>query len=87
MARSRCEIISDILETVKNEENCKKTKIIRLANLDWNMASRYLKILVNDGFLKCLNNESKGNCRYELTENGKLFLKSLYKIRDVCSIL
>lgn len=87
MARSRCKIISDILETVKKEENCKKTKIIRLANLDWDMASRYLNLLVQDDFLECSDDESKGNCNYELTENGELFLESLQKTREVCSLL
>ncbi|KXB05251.1 hypothetical protein AKJ51_05210 [candidate division MSBL1 archaeon SCGC-AAA382A20] len=87
MARSRCEIVSDILETVKNENDCKKTTIIRLANLDWDMASKYLNDLDKDGFLESFEDESKGNEVFELSKKGKLLLKSLKKIRKICTIL
>lgn len=87
MARSRCEIVSDILETVKKEDDCKKTAIIRLANLDWDMASKYLNVLVKDGFLESFEDESKGNEIFELTERGSLLLKSLKRIRKICTIL
>lgn len=87
MARSRIEIISDVLETVKEEEDCKKTTIIRLANLDWNMASKYLNSLVDDGFLESFASESKGNEEFRLTEKGEVFLESLQKVRETCSVL
>lgn len=87
MARNRVEIVSDILKTVKNEGRCKKTTVIRLANLDWNMASEYLDCLVDDGFLESIENDSKGDDDYTLTEKGEVFLKSLKKVRKACSIL
>lgn len=87
MVRSRCKIVSDILETVGKENDCKKTTIIRLANLDWDMASKYLNVLVKDGFLESFENRSKGNESFELTERGKLLLKTLKRVRKICTIL
>ena len=87
MPRSRVNIVSDILEAVRDEENCKKTRIIRLANLDWDMAVKYLNVLVGDGFLETDENDAKGNEVYRLTEKGELFLQAVRKLRRVCSIL
>ena len=87
MSRSKTKIVIDIIETVKNEDSCSKTKIIRKANLDWDMASRYIKCLVEDGFLKTTETQSRGNSQYEITERGTMLLKSLKKAREVCSVL
>lgn len=85
MARSRCEIVSDILETVKEEEDCKKTTIIRLANLDWNMANEYLDILLNLGYLETYEDESKGKKSYKLTDEGEKLSDSMGMIKEICS--
>ncbi len=85
MARSRCEIVSDILETVKEEEDCKKTTIIRLANLDWDMANEYLDILLDLGHLETYEDESKGKDSYKLTEEGEKLLDSMGMIKEICS--
>ena len=87
MTRSKTKIVVDILETVKNEDNCSKTKIIRKANLDWDMASKYIKSLLGEGFIKNTDNNSRGKYYYKITERGKLLLKSLKKARKACSIL
>lgn len=87
MVRSKCEIVSDILEAVRKENDCKKTTVIRLANLDWDMASKYLNDLEKDEFLESFENQSKGNESFELTKRGKLLLKSLKRIRKICTIL
>ncbi len=87
MARNRVEIVSDVLKTVKEEGSCKKTTVIRLANLDWNMASEYLNCLVNDGFLESFESDSKGDNEFRLTDKGEVFLESLQRIREACSIL
>ncbi len=87
MQRSRVKIIVDILETVKEENLCPKTRIIQLANLDWDMASRYIKCLVNEGFLETVKKESSsGNKEYKITEKGNTLLKSLQKVRNACSV-
>ena len=87
MPRSKTKIIIDILEVVKSRGNSPKTKIIRTANLDWDMSSRYLETLIEDGFLESEESQSKGNGYYSLTERGEMLLKSLKKIRNVCSVL
>lgn len=85
MARSRCEIVSDILKTIKNESDCKKTTIIRLANLDWNMANKYLDILLEKGFIETYEDESKGKDSYKLTESGEKLFDSMDMVKDICS--
>ena len=87
MARSKVKIIVDILETVKKENNCSKTRIIRFANLDWDMASKYLSKMIKDGFLVTIESETRGNEEYKITERGEILLESLEKVRDACSIL
>lgn len=87
MPRSKVKILIDILETVNDEDNCTKTKIIRLANLDWDMASEYLNDLLNEDFLETVETESKGNQEFIITEDGLLLLKILKKVRGSCSIL
>ena len=87
MARSKTKIVIDILETVKNENDCSKTKIIRKANLDWDMASRYIKSLENESFLRTTENAQRGNDHYEITRRGSLLQKKIKKVRDICSIL
>ncbi len=85
MARSRCEIVSDILETIEEEDNCKKTTIIRLANLDWNMANEYLDILSNQCYIETFEDKSKGKDSFKLTAKGEKLLESMDMIKGICS--
>ncbi len=87
MTRSKVKIIEDILETVKTENSCTKTRILRFANLDWDMTSRYLNNLIKEGFLEMKGTESEENGRYKITKRGELLLESLKKVRNICSIL
>lgn len=87
MARSKVRIVSDILETVKNNKECKKSKIVRLANLDWNMANKYLSTLLKEGFLENYEKETgKGGKNYNLTEDGKELLGFLKQVEERSSI-
>ena len=87
MVRSKVEIISDILNAVKENNSCKKTTIIRIANLDWNMAEGFLDPLVEDSFLeKIQNEESRGGENYKLTDKGKYLLKIITKLKESCSV-
>lgn len=87
MPRSTCEVVSDILETVKDEENCKITKIIKLANLDWNMSERYINYLLENNYLESYKDNSKGKKSYKVTKKGKELLKSVNNVKGVCEDL
>lgn len=87
MPRSTCEIVSDILETVGNEENCKRTKIIRLANLDWKMSKRYLNYLLDNNYLETYDDGSKGKESYRITKSGGELHKSVDNVKGICGDL
>ncbi len=87
MTRSKTEIVKDILETIKENESCKKTSIVRLANLDWDMAERYLSTLLEEGFVDKKTEEgSRGKESYFLTEKGESLLKTVKKMSKISSI-
>jgi len=65
--RRRLEIIADILNAAKN--GAKKTRIMYVANLSYELLEKYLAEVVNIGFMR-LNNDG-----YEITEKGRLFLE------------
>lgn len=76
--------MSDILETVKSEENCKKTTIIRLANLDWDMTGRYLNYLLDNSYLETYDEGTKGKDSYRITEEGEELLRSMKIVKNIC---
>lgn len=87
MARSKVEIICDILQVAKENSSAKKTRIIRLANLDWNMANKYLESLIDEGFLeKSREEEEKGGEDYDITEKGERLLEALKRLKNSVSI-
>ena len=87
MSRSRIEIVQDILKTIKDNESCTKTKMIRFANLDWEMASRYVNTLVGEGFIETRTEKnSRGNESYHLTEKGKDLLEAVTKMKELSTI-
>ena len=57
-----------------------KTGIVYGANLNFNMAGRYLALLINRGLLVKLNGES-GDL-YRITERGREILKNYKQIRE-----
>ena len=76
--RGRVEIMMDILDEAFAGVN--KTGIVYGANLNFNMAERYLALLINRGLLVKLNGE-RGDV-YRITEQGREILKNYKQIRE-----
>lgn len=66
--RSRLKIVADMLSVVSGDD-AKKTRIMYLANLSWDLLNRYLDELIEAGLVK----DNHSGC-YVLTRKGKLFL-------------
>lgn len=69
--RDRLSIIADILETAAL--GVTKTRIMFMANLSFNLLEKYLKLVLNAGFIQV----EAG--KYSLTEHGQEFLDQ-YKV-------
>jgi len=76
--RGRVEIMMDILDEAFRGVN--KTKIVYGANLNFNMAERYLPLLLTRGLMVKLDGE-RGDL-YRITERGREVLKNYKQIRD-----
>ena len=76
--RGRIEIMMDILDEASASVN--KTGIVYGANLNFNMAGRYLPLLINRGLLIKLDGE-RGNV-YKITERGREILKNYRRVRE-----
>jgi len=66
--RSKLQIVADML-SVASGDDAKKTRIMYLANLSWDLLNRYLDELVEAGLVM----DNRSGC-YVLTSKGKLFL-------------
>ena len=66
--RSKLQIIADMLSVVSGND-AKKTRIMYLANLSWDLLNRYLNDLMEAGLLSF----NSSGC-YVLTPKGRLFL-------------
>jgi len=75
--RGRIEIMMAILD--KTSKGVNKTKIVYGANLNFNMAERYLPLLIKQGLVFRLNGET-GHV-YEITERGREVLKNYKEIK------
>lgn len=65
--RSKTEIIHDILETARNDDNgVVKTKLVRYAFLSSYQIGDYLSILIDNG----LHRYDAGNKKFRITEKG-----------------
>jgi len=67
--RNKLEIVSDILSVVDNNDGARKTRIMHMANLSWELLNRYLNDLKEAGLLSL----SSTDC-YMLTLKGRRFL-------------
>ena len=76
--RGRVEIMMDILDEASASVN--KTGIVYGANLNFNMAGRYLPLLINRGLLIKLDG-GRGNV-YKITERGREILKNYRRVRE-----
>ncbi|NIR87762.1 transcriptional regulator [Candidatus Bathyarchaeota archaeon] len=67
--RSKLHIVADMLSVVSGNDGARKTRIMYLANLSWDLLNRYLDDLMGAGLLSF---DSSG-C-YVLTSKGRVFL-------------
>lgn len=75
--RSSLEIVRDMLFVAT--ERCRKTRILYDAHLNYRLLEKYLKILLENGLLKCID----GSC-YLITKKGKEFLQDYDEYIERC---
>lgn len=75
--RSSLDIVRDMLSVVT--ESSRKTRILYDAHLNYRLLEKYLKILLENGLLKCVD----GSC-YLITKKGKDFLQNYEEYIDRC---
>jgi predicted transcriptional regulator len=84
--RSRWEIIQDILDVIATAENrAKKTRIMKMAYLDWRNFQRHFGFLIEGGFIEEIDDLSKGTV-YGLTERGKDLRSKLKDLEPMVSV-
>ena len=77
--RGRVEIMMDILDEASRSVN--KTKIVYGANLNFNMAEKYLPLLIERKLL--VEADGSDGVVYEITERGREILKDYKRIREL----
>jgi predicted transcriptional regulator len=80
--RSRIQIAADILEIAK--AGSRKTKIMYLGNLSFDLLQKYLDMLVNYDLLEVNGGPDKS---YIATEKGKQFLADYYELQKYSEIV
>jgi predicted transcriptional regulator len=71
--RTKFDIVIAILEVVSDGAN--KTKIVYKANLNFNLATKYLDFLLEKGLVRT------NSSRYEITDEGKVFLEKAKELQ------
>jgi predicted transcriptional regulator len=80
--RSRIQIAADILQIAK--AGSRKTKIMYLGNLSFDLLQKYLDMLVNYDLLEVQGGPDKS---YVATEKGKQFLEDYYELQKYSQIV
>jgi predicted transcriptional regulator len=80
--RSRIQIAADILQIAK--AGSRKTKIMYLGNLSFDLLQKYLDMLVNYGLLEVQGGPDKS---YIATEKGQQFLEDYYELQKYSQIV
>jgi predicted transcriptional regulator len=80
--RNRIQIAADILEIAK--EGCRKTRIMYLGNLSFDLLEKYLDLLQNYGLIEIRSDDEK---TYHATEKGHQFLKDYYELQKYSEIV
>jgi predicted transcriptional regulator len=84
--RSRWEILKDILDVIATMENtAKKTRIMKMAYLDWKNFQRHFGFLIDSGFIVEIDDPSKG-ISYGLTERGNELRSKLKDLELIVSV-
>ena len=81
--RSKLEITANILEIAK--EGSRKTRIMYLGNLSFDLLQKYLKQLEQLG-LVIVKNTADGERVYNVTEKGREFLTDFYELQKHAEI-
>jgi predicted transcriptional regulator len=82
--RSRWDIILDILDVIVMSENrAKKTRVLKMAYLDWRNFQRHFGFLMEKGFVEEIDDPSGGTV-YGLTKEGE---ELRAKLKDVGAVL
>lgn len=71
--RTKFDIVIAILDVVSG--GATKTKIVYKANLNFNLATKYLDLLLERGLVRT---DSR---RYEITDEGKVFLEKAKELQ------
>ncbi len=71
--RTKFDIVIAILEVVSGGTN--KTKIVYRANLNFNLATKYLNFLLEKGLVRT------DGSRYEITGEGEIFLEKAKELQ------
>ena len=71
--RSKFDIVIAILDVVSG--GATKTKIVYKANLNFNLATKYLDLLLEKGLVRT------NSSRYEITGEGKAFLEKAKELQ------
>jgi predicted transcriptional regulator len=74
--RNRMEIAAGILQIAKN--GSRKTRIMYLGNLSFDLLQKYLEMLLNLGLLQARNEKEK---IYVATEKGRQFLEDFSELQ------
>jgi predicted transcriptional regulator len=80
--RNRMEIAASILEIAKN--GSRKTRIMYLGNLSFDLLQKYLDLLVNLGLLSVRSGDEK---MYVATEKGREFLEDFSELQKYSEIV
>ncbi len=78
--RSNIEIIADMLRV--GENGAGKTEIMYSANMSFSQIQKYLKYLVNHGFINKVNLD-ENMVAYQVTESGLKLLKTIDSLMDM----
>ena len=79
--RTRLQIAADIIEIAKN--GSRKTRIMYLGNLSFDLLHRYLDLLMKSGLIQIQDGEKHA---YVATEKGRQFLEQYGELRRALEI-
>ena len=80
--RSRIQIAADILEIAR--EGSRKTRIMYLGNLSFDLLQKYLEMLVEFGLVEVKNGADK---TYVATEKGRQFLEDFHELQKHAEVV
>jgi len=86
LRRSRFEIIGEILSLTADGagNGAVKTLIVYRANLNFNVANRYLNLLLREGLVSVVRGSA---VKYKITEKGAKFLDGYKNLKDMAKNL